>query len=81
MESDTELGLFEDEKSSAVWRLYLPPVAVGPTTVTSIVMANRISSSKIIALTMASGISERAFQEYKDKIIEKLGDRQSTGSS
>ncbi len=63
-------------KVGLVWRLYVPPVAVGLTTVTSIVMANRISSSKIIALTMASGISERALQEYKEKVVEKLGERQ-----
>jgi hypothetical protein len=63
-------------KVKMVWPLYIPPVAVGLTTVSSIVMANRISSSKIVALTMASGISERALQEYKEKVIEKLGDRE-----
>lgn len=59
-----------------VWRLYIPPVAVGITTVTSIIVANKVSSKKIAALTIASGVSERALQEYKDKVIEKLGDRQ-----
>ncbi len=59
-----------------VWRLYLPPVAVGLTTVTAIVVANRISSKKIAALTIASGISERALQEYKDKVVEKIGPKQ-----
>lgn len=63
-------------KVKLVWSLYLPPVGVGVFTITSIVMANKISSKQIAALTVASGISERAFQEYKAKVVEKLGDRQ-----
>ena len=59
-----------------VWMLYLPPVAAGVTTITAIIVANRISSTKIAALAVAGGISERALQEYKDKVVEKLGDRQ-----
>jgi hypothetical protein len=62
-------------KVKLVWRLYLPPVGVGVITVTSIVMANKISSRQIAALTVASGISERAFTEYKAKVVEKLGER------
>jgi hypothetical protein len=63
-------------KVKLVWRLYLPPVAVGVTTITSIIVANKISSKKIAALAVAGGISERALQEYKEKVVEKLGDRQ-----
>lgn len=58
------------------WMLYLPPVAAGVTTITAIIVANRISSTKIAALAVAGGISERALQEYKDKVVEKLGVRQ-----
>lgn len=65
-------------KAKLVWHLYLPPVAVGATTVASIVMANRVSSSKIAALTVASALSERRFQEYRDKITEKFGERDAT---
>lgn len=67
--------LTKPAKVKLVWRLYLPPVGVGVITVTSIVMANKISSKQIAALTVASGISERAFQEYKAKVVEKLGAR------
>lgn len=59
-----------------VWKFYLPPAAAGVLTVTSIVVANKISSKKIAALAVAGGISERALQEYKDKVVEKLGERQ-----
>lgn len=63
-------------KVRLVWRLYVPPVGVGITTVASIIVANKISSKKIAALTVASVISERSLQEYKAKVIEKLGARQ-----
>lgn len=68
--------LSKTEKFKLVWLLYLPPAAAGVLTVTSIIMANKISSKKIAALAVAGGISERALQEYKDKVVEKLGDRQ-----
>jgi Family of unknown function (DUF6353) len=62
-------------KVKIVWTLYIPPVAIGLTTVTSIILANRLNSKKIAALVVASGVSERALQEYKSKVLEKLGDK------
>jgi hypothetical protein len=59
-----------------VWKFYIPPVGTGLITVTSIIAANKISSKKIAALGVAAGISERALQEYKDKMLEKLGKKQ-----
>lgn len=76
-ESDTPpTFLTKPEKIKIVWKLYLPPVASGVLTVTSIVVANKISSKKIAALAVAGGISERALQEYKEKVVEKLSERQ-----
>jgi len=66
------------EKVKMVWVQYIPPVAVGAATVTSIVLAHRISSKRIAAIAVASTISERALQEYKTKVVEKLGGRQET---
>jgi hypothetical protein len=63
------------DKVKLIWPLYIPPVSVAVTTIAAIVMANHEASKKIAALTVASGISERALQEYKDKVIEKLGDK------
>lgn len=66
------------EKVRLVWRLYIPPAGVMATTVTCIIVANKIASKKIAALALAGGISERALQEYKSKVVEKLGERQDT---
>lgn len=73
---DVKVEQSRTDKIKLVWQLYLPPVAMGITTVTCIIVANKISSKKIAALAVAGGISERALQEYKDKVVEKLGERQ-----
>lgn len=61
------------EKAKLVWPLYIPAAATGATTIASIILANQIASKKITALVAASGVTERAFQEYKAKVVEKLG--------
>lgn len=66
------------DKVSLVWKHYIPPAAMGIITITSIVAANRISSKKIAALVVASGISDRALNEYKQKVIDKFGERKET---
>jgi hypothetical protein len=76
-QSDLPPGpLPKSKKVKLTWMLYLPPVAAGAVTITSIIVANKITSKKIAALAVAGGISERALQEYKEKVVEKLGERQ-----
>ena len=70
--------LSRTEKAKIVWVHFIPPVVVGAATITSIVLAHRISSKKLAAIAVASTISERALQEYKDKVTEKLGVRKET---
>jgi len=77
-ENQDPVTLSKTEKVKLVWREYLPPVATGVTTITCIIVANKISSRKIAALAVAGGISERALQEYKDKVVEKFGERKAT---
>ena len=71
-----DVKLSKTEMVKAVWPLYLPPAAVGLLTVSSIIVAHRIDAKKIAAFAMAAGVSERALQEYKDKIEEKFTDKQ-----
>jgi hypothetical protein len=71
-----DIRLSKTEKAKLVWHLYLPPIATGVLTIACIIVANKISSKKIAALAVAGGISERALQEYKEKVIEKLGVKQ-----
>lgn len=54
--------------------LYIPPVVVGTLTVTSIIAANRVGTRRAAALAAAYTISERSFQEYREKVVERLGE-------
>lgn len=60
------------DKVKLIWLLYIPPVAAGVITVSSIIMANRMSAQKVAALAAAYGLSEKQFREYKDKVTEKV---------
>lgn len=70
--SRVELSL--RDKAGLVWKDYIPAVGTGVTTVTCIIMANRMSSREAAALAAAYGLSERALSEYKTKFVEKFGE-------
>jgi hypothetical protein len=57
------------------WRLYIPPIAVGGLTVASIIMANRIGNRRAAALAAAYAVSEKAMAEYKEKVVDKIGEK------
>lgn len=61
-------------KAELVWKLYIPAVGVGATTITCITFANRLTTKRAAALAAAYSISERAFTEYKEKVVEKIGE-------
>lgn len=57
------------------WKLFIPPVTVGVLTIASIVAANRVGTRRAAAMAAAYTISERAFVEYKDKVVQKIGEK------
>lgn len=73
-------GVFEDPREKfkndvkLVWRLYIPAVAGAITTCGCIIMANRIGMRRAAAVAAAYSISEKAIAEYKEKVVEKLGE-------
>lgn len=63
------------ETFSVTWKIYIPPVVSGTVTVGAIVMANHIGTKRAAALAAAYTISERAYSEYREKVIERIGDK------
>lgn len=61
------------DKIGLVWPLYIPAVVSASTTVTAIILANRIGTRRAAAMAAAYTVLERAGEEYRDKIIEKFG--------
>lgn len=57
-----------------VWKEYIPAAGVGVLTIACIITANRIGTRRAAAMAAAYSISEKAFTEYKEKVVEKLGE-------
>lgn len=72
-----EYGLIinKREKVELVWKYYIPTLISGSLSVVSIVASTKISSRRTAAITAAYSLSEKAFSEYKDKVVETLGDK------
>jgi len=63
------------EQVNLTWKLYIPAFTVGTVTLASIVGANRIGTKRTAALAAAYTLSQTAFDEYKTKAIQKLGEK------
>ena len=61
------------ERFDLTWKLYIPAVATGTATIACIIGANTISTKRQAALATAFSLSEVAFKEYKDKVVEQIG--------
>jgi hypothetical protein len=59
-----------------VWTDYVPAVSAGLVTCAAIIFADRIGSRRAAALAAAYTITDRAFVDYRDKIIAKIGPKQ-----
>jgi len=58
------------------WKLYIPTVFSLTTTCVAIVCANRIGTRRAAAVATAYAITEKAFDEYREKVVEKIGEKQ-----
>lgn len=56
------------------WRLWIPPAISLVGTATCIICANRIGTRRAAAMAAAYAVSQETFSEYKDKVIEKIGE-------
>jgi hypothetical protein len=61
------------EEALLVWKIYIPPVLSAGVTVACIIGAAKASSRRTAAITAAYSLSERAFTEYREKVVEVLG--------
>lgn len=61
-------------KVRLVWSCYIPAAASALGTTVAIIWSNRLNTKRVAALAAAYSISERAFQEYKEKVVEKFGE-------
>lgn len=62
------------EKVNLCWKLYIPAAITASLSVLAVIGANRIGSRRAAAVTAAYAISERAYDEYRNKMVDHLGD-------
>ncbi len=55
-----------------LWKEYLPAAGTLSVTVAAIILANRINTKRPAALAAAYSLSEKAYGEYREKVVEKF---------
>lgn len=63
------------ETVQTTWRCYLPAAVTGAISVTCLVGASRVSLRRNAALATAYKLSETALTEYKEKVVDTLGEK------
>lgn len=59
----------------AGWKPYIPAVATGVVSVICLISSNSVSSRRSAALAAAYKLSETAFSEYREKVVETVGEK------
>jgi len=63
------------ERTKLVWKFYIPPAIAATSTIGFIIGAHRVELRKLLAAQTALAVSERVYSEYREKVVEELGDR------
>ena len=63
----------KQEKVKLVWPLYIGAVSSGVVTTAAVILSHRVSARRAAALAAAYTMSNDRFEEYQEKIKEKLG--------
>jgi hypothetical protein len=71
----TRIKLSKKEKAKLTWMCYIPPATTAVLTCGAVIGANHIGTKRAAALAAAYSISEKAFDEYREVIKERLGEK------
>ncbi len=58
-----------------IWKPCLPAVLTGAASIVCLISANAVSAKRSAALTAAYAISETAFRDYREKVVDIVGDK------
>ena len=62
------------EKVKVAWKPYIPAVVTGVASTACLIGANTVNAKRNAALATALKLSETAFTEYKEKVVEEVGE-------
>jgi hypothetical protein len=72
-DEDTDPWMSNVDKVKRYWKLYIPAAASGALTIGCIIGASKANGRRTAAAITAYSITEKAFSEYKEKVIEQVG--------
>lgn len=67
--------LTKKEVVQTVWKCYIPAAVTGVASVACIIGASSINAKRNAALATAYTLTETALKEYKDKVVETIGEK------
>lgn len=73
LETDEKLTVGETVK--ATWKCYIPAAITGVTSVACLIGASSVNARRNAALATAYNLSTTALSEYKDKVVETIGEK------
>ena len=59
----------------ATWKCYIPAAVSGVTSVACLIGSNSVNAKRNAALATAYKLSESAFTQYRDKVVETIGEK------
>lgn len=63
------------ETVKTTWKCYVPAVASGVTSIACLIGSNSVNTKRNAALATAYKLSESAFSQYRDKVVETIGEK------
>lgn len=63
------------ETVKATWKCYIPAAISGVASVACLIGSNSVNAKRNAALATAYKLSETAFAEYRDKVVETIGEK------
>lgn len=72
---DGEVVMPKTEVIKAAWKPYIPAVVTGVMSIACLIGASSVNARRNAALYSAYKLSETALSEYKDKVVETIGEK------
>jgi hypothetical protein len=72
-DEDVDPWISKRDQIKRYWKLYIPAGLSGAFTIGCIFGASRAAGHRTAAAVTAYSLSERAFSEYKEKVVEQIG--------
>lgn len=74
-DDEIELSLTPIETIKVAWKPYVPAAITGSISIACLIFANTIHAKRTAALATAYQLSATALNEYKEKVIETIGEK------